>query len=406
MGSARRSVRPVALHIPAPWLRAPCTVDHAGESRSEFGSVGAGTPAPGIHAAAMATPMVLRPRSTNGIGSPRSPKIAGASPKRHRARRRSKLKVAWAPEPELVDHGSAAAGMDTEEPVEAEAEALGVVGTGAAAAAAAAAPRSRPADVDMDLLGDVDESSSFDMVQSPVSSPPSTPTPKRAEDIERERTLLVLDYDDTLFPTTELRRMGYATAVEETLPEDMVEKIGRIEEQAVQMVQQCTRYGQVLLLTNAESRWLTLSTRCYMPKLLQVLAEHARVAYGREWSSPANEHDPGMWKQLAFENELRNLRQQLGPETAIRLVSVGDSTFERKAAKVAATGAEFGKVEVKTVKLMDLPSFSLLQRQLEVLCLALEPILMQRGTLDVEVALNTPTSPDDDGEGGDPLECD
>ena len=258
----------------------------------------------------------------------------------------------------------------------------------------------------MDLLGDVDESSSFDMVQSPVSSPPSTPTPKRAEDIERERTLLVLDYDDTLFPTTELRRMGYATAVEETLPEDMVEKIGRIEEQAVQMVQQCTRYGQVLLLTNAESRWLTLSTRCYMPKLLQVLAEHARVAYGREWSSPANEHDPGMWKQLAFENELRTLRQQLGPETAIRLVSVGDSTFERKAAKVAATGAEFGKVEVKTVKLMDLPSFSLLQRQLEVLCLALEPILMQRGTLDVEVALNTPTSPDDDGEGGDPLECD
>ena len=113
----------------------------------------------------------------------------------------------------------------------------------------------------MDLLGDVDESSSFDMVQSPASSPPSTPTPKRAEDIERERTLLVLDYDDTLFPTTELRRMGYATAVEETLPEDMVEKIGRIEEQAVQMVQQCTRYGQVLLLTNAESRWLTLSTK-------------------------------------------------------------------------------------------------------------------------------------------------
>ena len=59
------------------------------------------------------------------------------------------------------------------------------------------------------------------------------------------------------------------------------------------------------------------------------------------------------------------------------------------------------------MKLMDLPSFSLLQRQLEVLCLALEPILLQRGTLDVEVALNTPTSPDDaDGEDGDPLECD
>lgn len=73
----------------------------------------------------------------------------------------------------------------------------------------------------------------------------------------------------------------------------------------------------------------------------------------------------------------------------IRLVSVGDSTFERQAAKAAgALSAGFGKVEVKTVKMMDLPSFSLLQRQLEVLCLALEPIMDQNGTLDVEVACN------------------
>ena len=77
---------------------------------------------------------------------------------------------------------------------------------------------------------------------------------------------------------------------------------------------------------------------------------------------------------------------------------------QRRALRVARSRAA-GRRHLVVAAPAALPSFSLLQRQLEVLCLALEPILMQRGTLDVEVALNTPTSPDD-GEGGDPLECD
>ena len=217
---------------------------------------------------------------------------------------------------------------------------------------------------------------------SPVSEP------NRAAEGERARTLIVLDYDDTLFPTTELRRLGYATTVQEQLPDAELAEIQLIEAQAVRLVELCAQHGSVILLTNAEGRWLRLSTASYMPRLHKQLAQHSRTVYGREFAETCPD-DPGRWKELAFRDVLQSLRQELGDDRPIRLVSVGDSTFERQAAKDAgAASDDFGKVEVKTVKMMDLPTFSLLKRQLEVLCLALAPILDQQGPLDVEVACN------------------
>lgn len=225
-----------------------------------------------------------------------------------------------------------------------------------------------------------------DWAQSPVSSPVSEPN--LAADAERALRMIVLDYDDTLFPTTELRRMGYATTVQEKLPDTEVAAIRQIEDQAIRLVELCSLYGSLVLLTNAESRWLRLSTSSYMPRLHKQLAQCSRTVYGREFSATCPD-DPGKWKELAFRSELRSLRKELRDDQSIQLVSIGDSTFERQAAKDAgAAFEEFGQVEVKTIKMMDLPNFSLLKRQLEVLCLALAPILDQRGPMDIEVACN------------------
>jgi hypothetical protein len=266
-------------------------------------------------------------------------------------------------------------------------------------------PPVSPLGVDVDMMDVEDEAEAFDWIPSPVSSPVSEPN--SVEEAERARTMIVLDFDDTLFPTTELRRRGYATTVQERLPDDVLAEIERIEEQAVRLVEQCSLYGNVVLLTNAEGRWLRLSTSSYMPRLERQLQRCTRTVYGRHFSGSCPD-DPGKWKELAFRDNLQTLRQELGNDRPIRLVSVGDSTFERQAAKDAgAASTEYGKVEVKTVKMMDLPSFSLLQRQLEVLCLALTPILEQRGTLDVEVACNDAggedAEPADDGGGDEQL---
>lgn len=249
-------------------------------------------------------------------------------------------------------------------------------------------------DVEDDVLDWLASPGSDGQPVSPVSEP------NRAADADRARTLIVLDYDDTLFPTTELRRLGYATTVQEELPDDELAEIQQIEDQAIRLVELCAQHGSVILLTNAEGRWLRLSTASYMPRLRKQLEQYSRTVYGREFAETCPE-DPGKWKELAFRDVLQSLRQDLDGDQTIRLVSVGDSTFERQAAKDAgAASDEFGKVEVKTVKMMDLPTFSLLKRQLEVLCLALTPILDQRGPLDVEVACNDSEEdqPVDDGQ--------
>lgn len=237
-------------------------------------------------------------------------------------------------------------------------------------------------DVEDEALGWIPPPASDGQPVSPVSEP------DRDADADRARTLIVLDYDDTLFPTTELRRLGYTTTVTEDLPDEEVAEIREIEDQAIRLVELCSQYGSVILLTNAEGRWLRLSTSSYMPRLHKQLELFSRTVYGREFSETCPD-DPGKWKELALRDVLHSVKHELRDDQAIRLVSVGDSTFERQAAKDAgADSNSFGNVEVKTVKMMDLPTFSLLKRQLEVLCLALAPILDQRGPMDVEVACN------------------
>ena len=153
-------------------------------------------------------------------------------------------------------------------------------------------------------------------LRSPVSSPVSEPN--RVELEQRARTLVVLDFDDTLFPTTELRRLGYATTVQEELPDHVMAEVTRIETQALRLVEKCSQFGQVVLLTNAEGRWLKLATSSYMPRLEQALERVSRTVFGRHYSASAPD-DPGMWKELAFRDNLYNLRSVIGDDPVSRL---------------------------------------------------------------------------------------
>jgi hypothetical protein len=120
-----------------------------------------------------------------------------------------------------------------------------------------------------------------------------------------------------------------------------------------------------------------------MPRLKKQLQDdEIAIAFGREWQQQYPS-EPGMWKQMSFRSELTKMRQRIGPSATIRLVSIGDSTFERTAAEMA--GKLDGNVEVKTIKLVDLPSPGMLRQQIALLCLALKEILDRDGALSIDM---------------------
>ena len=222
-------------------------------------------------------------------------------------------------------------------------------------------------------------------MDSPVASPPSEPVNRPLTVFDR--TLIVLDYDDTLFPTTQFCDDGYSTQLMcsgAPLTAQCQQQVFDVENEALRLLNLAQQNGSVVLLTNAEPRWLELSSHHYMARLEQALQSGVRVVYGREWQSH-HPTQPGMWKQMAFESELARLRNSIGQEAEIRLVSIGDSTFERNAAEKA--GKEDGNVEVKTIKLVNLPNPSMLKQQLKLLGVALVDILNREGPLAIDMEL-------------------
>ena len=223
-------------------------------------------------------------------------------------------------------------------------------------------------------------------MDSPVSAPPSEPVGRVLTLFDR--TLIVLDYDDTLFPTTQFCEDGYSTQLMcrgAKLTAKCQQQVLEVEDEALRLLGLAQQNGSVVLLTNAEPRWLELSSHYYMPRLeRQLQASGLSIVYGRDWQSHAPTQ-PGMWKQLAFESELQKLRNTIGQEAEIRLVSIGDSTFERNAAEKA--GKQDGNVQVKTIKLVDLPNPSMLRQELGLLVLALGDILGREGALAVDMEL-------------------
>jgi hypothetical protein len=224
-------------------------------------------------------------------------------------------------------------------------------------------------------------------LDSPVSSPPSEPVhimpPPSADS-----TLLVLDYDDTLFPTSRLcddKECWSKISAGEAVSDDDQKAIFEIESEALELVALCKRHGQCVLLTNAERSWLSMSLTYYMPRLMCMLSEGVDVVFGRDFQEGCP-LQPSMWKQRAFAQEVRRLRERVGDAT-IQLVSIGDSEFERGAAQSASE--EDGNVQLKTVKMLDLPTYQLLSQQLSQICTALPSILKSSHPwLDVDMEMH------------------
>ena len=133
-----------------------------------------------------------------------------------------------------------------------------------------------------------DEECSFD---NEASTPPSTPPsdPERADVGEstaaKAGTVVLLDWDDTLLPSTMLTSLGYKVDESTALPPDLASDLAGLEEDVIMLLDTCQQHGTVLLVTNAETGWVELSSERFMPTVIGELRKRgikvvsARSAY-------------------------------------------------------------------------------------------------------------------------------
>ena len=226
------------------------------------------------------------------------------------------------------------------------------------------------------------------------ATPAGTPKP----------TMFFLDWDDTLLPTTHLRSAKCFTSsgglISDPPPSLRVQLLA-LEREVCDLLSRVQEQpgAVVCIVTNASEGWVQSSAAQFMPAVAaaiesrQIRVRHARTASAArgvaDQGNGTNVLNPARWKADVFWEELAPLRWQ--PTTArslppprqgdraphdenltnttqyedcelqpVRIVSIGDSQWERTAASVVGCKGDI----IVTVKLAANPSCAALRQQL------------------------------------------
>jgi len=115
-------------------------------------------------------------------------------------------------------------------------------------------------------------------------------------------TLIIIDWDDTLFPSSYLSSLDvdYDTKI---IPQCLMDRIFILETHVLDMLNfVISKVGErrVCIITNAEKGWITLSGQKFMPRLLQRIYKCKMLSARSTFEPFAPSSGPLEWKVLAF----------------------------------------------------------------------------------------------------------
>lgn len=202
---------------------------------------------------------------------------------------------------------------------------------------------------------------------------------------QRFKALFLLDWDDTLCPTSWIDTQSHATPFAMGFaPRPSWAQLEELGKAVKAFVDEAGRFGTVAIVTMAERPWVQVSLREFLPGAAESI-EKLQVFYARE--SFMTRAIPGacqmtILKRRAMQIAMDAILLRLGRGASFEcLVSIGDNEAEKKAAM--EVGQEFqskGLIKVtKTVKLRAKPTIEQMTTQVKKLQEILPRLVEQTG---------------------------
>eukprot|EP00696_Hemimastix_kukwesjijk_P010729 gnl/Hemi2/2349_TR834_c1_g1_i1.p1 gnl/Hemi2/2349_TR834_c1_g1~~gnl/Hemi2/2349_TR834_c1_g1_i1.p1 ORF type:complete len:302 (-),score=63.14 gnl/Hemi2/2349_TR834_c1_g1_i1:160-1065(-) len=212
------------------------------------------------------------------------------------------------------------------------------------------------------------------------------------------RTVLIFDWDDTLFSSTWLSSNitnPFDEPLSPTSPEAQL--FEQLEAAACNLLTAAMATGHVCIITNAENGWVQLAAQRFMPRLLPLL-DLVNVVSARSTYEPFFPNNPTIWKVQAFYEcvynvlNSHNLIATSVGQAPINMISFGDSQVERHA--LHAVASHFGVHCTKSVKFMERPAIGQVIRQVELVTSYLDQVALYEGDLDLALIPPSPEATD------------
>ena len=173
---------------------------------------------------------------------------------------------------------------------------------------------------------------------------------------KKHNSIIILDWDDTLLPTSFLSPGGIFNLDIELSKNDS-EKLAKIEKEVSNLLNSAIEKGEVFIITNADKGWVEFSASKFYPSIIGILSKikiiSAREEYGNVFPG-----DSAKWKIQTF----LDLQKYINLNLVTNLLCFGDSIIEIKAGKILAS--KFREAFIKTIKFKEAPKLDDLFKQL------------------------------------------
>lgn len=185
--------------------------------------------------------------------------------------------------------------------------------------------------------------------------------------IDKYKTLIILDWDDTLFPTTWITNKidNYNLGDIDKKYIGLFSKLDLLLQELLYRLLQC---GKVVIVTNATLKWIIM-TLDILPNTKKIIRQNIDVISAKDLYQKKYT-DVMLWKKLTFRYIVLNYFKQ--NKYAENIISIGDASYEFNALIELYNNSK--KQILKTVRLLQHPTYDLLIDQLEVLIKSINKI--------------------------------
>ena len=180
----------------------------------------------------------------------------------------------------------------------------------------------------------------------------------------KSETLIILDWDDTLFPTSWMTS-NRINLMDKNLHNKYIPHFTELDKILSRLLRVMLLCGKILIITNALPQWVHISCSI-MPATYEILSKHIQIISARkdhQTEYPANMYK---WKNLAFKKHVLDFYTD---KNIHNIISIGDADYEYRAlVDLYNIKHQASQRYLKAIKFIDNPTNDELKDQLNVIC--------------------------------------
>lgn len=194
------------------------------------------------------------------------------------------------------------------------------------------------------------------------------------------KTLIILDWDDTLFPTTWVTKNNIKLNKQYDRNLHLV-TFSELDNLLYKLLINFMKCGKVYIVTNAMVKWVLISASV-LPNTQKLLKNNIKIISARDIYKKRLPGQIEIWKKIIFRNLALDFFQD--KHKIENIISVGDAKYEFNALIDLDDNFKLKKRYLKSIRFMRYPSFDSLIDQLETLNKAIFDICNKLKHMDLK----------------------